>query len=102
MGALINFQLELHKLDKDKIIKGKKGTYYDITLSLSDTTNPYGYNVNAYDKESMEDRDAKAPRNYVGNGKVYWTDGNVAVAEKSQNAPVQKVQVQKEEVDLPF
>jgi len=102
MGALINFQLDLNKLDKNKIVKGKKGTYYDLTISVSEKTDPYGNNVSAFDKETKEDRDAKTPRNYVGNGNVFWTDGVISRAEKSQSAPVKASQPVTEDIDLPF
>lgn len=101
MGALINVSINLDKLDKSKIIKGKKGNYYNLTLSVQDETSPFGDNASIYDSQSKEERDAKTNRNYVGNGSVIWTDGNIVAAERKQEAqPVQEPAV--EEADFPF
>ena len=99
MGAIINVSLNLDKLDKSKIIKGKKGNYYQVTLSVQDQTSQFGDNVSAYDSQSKEDREAKKDRNYVGNGSVVWTDGNIVAAERKQQ-PAQEPAV--EEADFPF
>ena len=99
MGAIINVSLNLDKLDKSKIIKGKKGNYYQVTLSVQDQTSQFGDNVSAYDSQSKEDREAKKDRNYVGNGSVVWTDGNIVAAERQQQ-PAQEPAV--EEADFPF
>ena len=99
MGALINVSINLDKLDKSKIIKGKKGNYYQLTLSVQDETSAYGDNASVYDSQSKEEREAKANRNYVGNGSVIWTDGNIVAAERKQQ-PAQEPAV--EEADFPF
>lgn len=101
MGALINFSLNLDKLDKSKVIKGKKGNYYSLTLSVSDETSLYGDNVGVFDSQTKEEREAKTDKNYVGNGKVIWTDGSIVTAkrvEEVESAP----QAVEEDVDLPF
>ena len=99
MGALINVSINLDKLDKTKIIKGKKGNYYQLTLSVQDETSQFGDNASVYDSQSKEEREAKANRNYVGNGSVIWTDGNIVAAERKQQ-PAQEPAV--EEADFPF
>lgn len=77
-------------------LKQADGSYKNLTISISDSTNPYGQNISIYEEQTKEERDAKKPRNYVGNGKIFWTDGNVSVAEKRQteSAPADD--------DLPF
>ena len=77
MGSLISIK-----------IKGKDGVYKNYTISVSDETNEYGQNVSMYIEQSKEDRDAKKPRTYVGNGRVIWTDGNIQIAEKKEPAEV--------------
>lgn len=68
--------------------KGEKGI--SLTVSISDETNQYGQNVSAYVSQTKEQREAKISKFYVGNGKVFWTDGKIATAEKRQeNSPVQ-------------
>jgi len=77
-------------------LKQADGSYKNLTISISDSTNPYGQNISIYEEQTKEERDAKKPRSYVGNGKIFWTDGNVSVAEKRQteSAPADD--------DLPF
>ena len=65
-------------------LKQADGSYKNLTISISDSTNPYGQNISIYEEQTKEERDAKKPRTYVGNGKIFWTDGNVSVAEKRQ------------------
>tara|TARA_R110000782_G_scaffold137458_1_gene229972 strand:+ start:2068 stop:2217 length:150 start_codon:yes stop_codon:yes gene_type:complete len=48
---------------------------------------------------SKEEKDAGKKRNYVGNGKVVWTDGTIAIAEKENAAPVAAAPTA---ADLPF
>ena len=45
-----------------------------IDVVISDEINNYGQNVSAYVSQSKEQRDAKADRYYVANGKVVWKD----------------------------
>jgi len=65
-------------------LKQADGSYKKLTINISDTTNQYGQNISVYEEQTKEERDAKAPKTYVGNGKVVWTDGIVKVAEKKQ------------------
>ena len=59
--------------------KGEKGV--SITISVNDETNEYGQNVSSYVSQSKEDREAKKPRFYAGNGKVFWTNGEIKKAD---------------------
>lgn len=103
MGAIIRYSLNLDKLDKSKVVKGKKGTYYDLTISVNDEISQFGDNVSIYDTQSKEERQAKKARNYVGNGKVVWTDGNIQ-AVPSQGGSEESAYAQQVEEDsaLPF
>jgi hypothetical protein len=78
---------------------GKDGAvYYNCTLSINDDANQWGQNVSLTDSQTKEERDAKKQKNYLGNGNVVWTDGNIK-AVKKETAPQQAAAV---EVDLPF
>ena len=99
MSAIINASIRVDKLPKEKFVKGKDGAvYYNFTISVNDETR-YGNNVAVMDSQTKEERDAKLSRNYLGNGKVVWTDSNIVVAERED-----KPQAVKETVsdDLPF
>ena len=90
MSGLVNFSLDLSKLPKDKIIKGKKGQYINLTASINDDTK-FGNNVSFSVSQSKEEREGKEAKVYVGNGKVVWTDGNIVVAEKEEQEPFNSV-----------
>lgn len=57
-----------------------------ITISINDETNDYDQNVSAYVSQSKEEREEKKKKFYVGNGKVFWTDGKITVATKAKAA----------------
>ena len=100
MGALINLSLNLDKLDKTKIVKGKNGNYYNLTVSVNDTVSQYGDNASVFNAQTKEERTEKAAKSYVGNGKVVWTDGNIVAVERQ--AEPQAAQAATADIDLPF
>jgi hypothetical protein len=89
-------------------IKQQDGSYKNYTLSLNDETNGYGQNVSVWESQSKDQQAAKEQRNFVGNGKVVWTDGNVKVADKvvtnTEHNNARNIKVNGAEVvaDLPF
>jgi len=104
MSNLSEIQIRVDLLPKEKFVVGKKNdkgetpVYLSIQISTSDDTNQFGQNVTALVPQTKEERDAKKPKTYLGNGKVFWTDGNIKVADK-------KVEVTAKEVEsdnLPF
>jgi hypothetical protein len=98
MSALINLSLRVDKLPKEKFVSGKDGAvYYNFTIGVNDDSNQYGQNVSATDSQTKEEREAKKPKTYLGNGNVVWTDGNIKVADKKVEATAKEV-----ESDLPF
>lgn len=68
-------------------IKQSDGSYKKLTLSISDTTDKYGNNISIYEDQTKEQRDAKEKKNYLGNGKVFWTDNKITLAEKKAESP---------------
>ena len=102
MSAIINLNLRVDALPKEKFVKGKDGkVYYNLTISINDDTNQFGQNVNAIDSQTKEEREAKKPKNYLGNGSVVWTDGKITTATKRDAQEMAK-QTSKEEEHLPF
>ena len=65
-------------------IKGKDGKYYNYTISIYDTPDQYGNNVAMWVEQSPEERQMKTPKQYVGNGKVIWTDEKISCAPRKQ------------------
>ena len=99
MGAIINYSLRVDKLPKEKFIAGKDGAVYvNLTMSVNDETR-YGNNASIMINQTQEEREAKKPRTYIGNGQVVWTDGTIVKAEREETKGV----VQEAETsDLPF
>ena len=82
MSAIINASIRVDKLPKEKFVKGRDGAvYYNLTISVNDETR-YGNNVAIMDSQTKEEREAKAQRNYLGNGKVVWHNEIIKLAEK--------------------
>ena len=91
-------------LNKDKIQFNEKG-WANVTLFVDNETNEYGQNVSAVMEQSKEQREAKEPRTYIGNGKVVFTnDGSLVAAERREQGVTAQEQSQagRETPDLPF
>ena len=97
MATLITQSIDVTKITKSKLREGK---YLDITTNVEDATNKFGQNVSTYESQTKEEREAKAKRTYIGNGKVVWTDGTITVVEK-QDKPKEATQEEPAQ-DLPF
>lgn len=97
MSALISLSIDVSKITKSKI---KDGKYLDVTISVDDQTNQWGKNASIYESQTKEERDSKAPKSYIGSGKVVWVKGTISVAEKSSNEPKKAQEPAQDE--LPF
>jgi|TARA_R110002124_G_scaffold5704_1_gene36097 hypothetical protein len=99
MSTLINGSIRVDKLPKEKFVKGKDGAvYYNFTIAVQDETR-YGNNVAFMDSQTKEERDAKKPKTYLGNGSVFWTDGKITLAEREDQPAMVKEPAGD---DLPF
>ena len=77
MSAIINFSLNVAKLPKEKFVSGKDGAVWvNLTMSVNEETK-YGNNTGIYVSQSLEEREAKKPKEWLGNGKVVWNDGKI-------------------------
>lgn len=100
MSAIINFNLNVAKLPKEKFVAGKDGAVYiNLTMAVNDETR-YGNNTSVYVNQTKEEREVKKPKEYVGNGKVVWTDNNITLAEREVEVVQETAQVVND--DLPF
>jgi len=80
------------------ILEQKEAKGLELTISISDTGNDYGQNVSVYVSQTQEQRDAKKPKFYVGNGKTFWTDGKIVIPQKMETNEAGITQPD----DLPF
>jgi hypothetical protein len=54
--------------------------YIKLTASIEEKLDKFGNNVSVILEQSKEERDAKAKRTFVGNGRVFWTQGVIKTA----------------------
>ena len=103
MASIIKTSINLNEIPKDKIFNGKKGKYLPITITINDELDQFGNQGPVVVEQSKEEREAKAPKKYLGNVKVVWTNGtNVDTAPRDgQSAAPAPAPTQVEE-DLPF
>ena len=71
MASIIKASINLNEIPKDKIYVGKKGKYLPITITLNDEVDQFGNQGPVVVEQTKEERDAKAPKTYLGNVKVY-------------------------------
>ena len=84
MGKLINSQINKSKLNGlvHYTNKNTGDESVNITISLNDAPDQYGNNVAIWISQTKEERDAKAQRVFLGNGKIVF-DSDMP----RQNAP---------------
>ena len=87
MASILNANLNLAAIPKDKIYKGKKGSYLPITITINDELGNYGDNGPIIVEQSKEEREAKADKTYLGNVKVVWTNGTNVETAPREGAP---------------
>ena len=105
MARIIKGSINLDMIDKSKIFVGKKGKYLPVTITINDEVDPYGNQGPMVIEQTKEEREAKAPKTYLGNVKVVWTNGdNVAAAPRddAQGGGQAPAPVASEPDDLPF
>jgi hypothetical protein len=78
MASITSISIDVKKIDKSKL---NKGQYLNVDITTRDETNQYGQNVSVSYPQTKEERAAKEPKTYLGNGRVVWTDGNISKAE---------------------
>jgi hypothetical protein len=100
MSAIVNFSINVEDIDKSKLVKGKKGSYLNLTMSINDETK-FGNNAGIYVSQSKEEREAKETKTYLGNGKVVWmSDAGVTLVEREQELSTSTSAASQD--DLPF
>jgi hypothetical protein len=106
MAQLISASIDVSKISKNKLVKGAKGNYLNITISINDEVDQYGNQVGIYESQSKDERDAKEKKNYLGNGKIAWTSEGGSAAKQTPSTPtpppVASAPVIEEGDELPF
>jgi len=105
MACIITGSINLSNIPKDKIIEGKKGKYLPISISINDELDPYGNQGPITVSQSKEEIESKSAKNYLGNIKVVWTNGQMPdPAPRDGQQPVASEQTSQPIAsnDLPF
>jgi hypothetical protein len=104
MASIIKTSINLDAIQKDKIIQGKKGKYLPIVITINNDVDNFGNSGPVIIEQSKDERDAKAPKIYLGNVKVVWTDGNNVSAAPAQGntQSISAASLAPQADDLPF
>ena len=103
MASIVKASINLNAIPKEKIFVGKKGKYLPITITLNDELDQFGNQGPVVVEQTKEERDAKAPKTYLGNVKVVWSNGqNVDPAPRDNNSAPAPAPAAAPETDLPF
>ena len=70
---IISLSIDVTKIDKNVLIKGKKGTYLPLTIWVNDDKDKYGTDVSCSMAQTKDQRENKEKPVYIGNGKVVFT-----------------------------
>ena len=83
MSSLSEFYVKKETLKTMlKVLELKNQDGISLNVSIGDETNQWGQNVSVSVSQTKEEREAKKDKFYIGNGKVFWTDGKITKAAK--------------------
>jgi len=84
---MINISIDLTKIDKSRIKEHKNGSkYYNLTVDEKREPDQFGNTHTVYQTPTKEEREAKAPKVYIGSGKEFKFNN------QQQTAPAQQAQ----------
>jgi hypothetical protein len=81
---------------------GEKGAYLDCDMSERRETDDYGNTHSITLQQTKEDRQAKAPKTYIGNAKTLTFGSSSAPSAAPQRATQGYVETDDNEDDIPF
>jgi len=93
----VSISIDVTKIDRDRLFKGKKGQYLDLTTFIDlDQEDQYGKNGFISQSLSKEEREMKSQTPILGNVKVFYKEGS----SPSNSAP--QLPADDFDDDLPF
>ena len=87
MAQLFSASLDVSKITKSKLVQGQKGNYANVTISINDEVDQYGNLASIYESQTKEEREAKAPKVYLGNAKLVWSTEGGSTFKKTPATP---------------
>lgn len=101
MSRIISASIDLAKIDRSRITEGKNGQkYYSISIAVNDEADKFGNDVAITAGQTKEEREAKAAKVYLGNGKTVWASETPGA--KPAAAPAKPAAAAAQDDDLPF
>ena len=105
MSKMITARIDVTKIVKTLLFKGKKGTYLDLIIWVNDKPDKYGNDISIQQRTGKDD-----PKIYIGEGKFYVKKESEPTPAKDEwqgsankEAIVNKSKEQSDELsDLPF
>ena len=105
MKVGISINIDVTKIDKARIVEGKKGKYIDVTAFIDlDEQDEYGNNGMVTQNVTKEEREAKVLGPILGNAKVFYRDEGQQQA-KPRQAPAKQAPAYDDDFDsstIPF
>lgn len=97
----VNLSICLTDIPKELIKTAKNGkSYANLSAFISSEVGQFGDNGGITLPQTKEQREAKERKVYVGNTKVYWSDGGAIVANTGK--PEESKVSEPADNDLPF
>ena len=89
----VSFKLDVSKIDKERLFKGAKGTYLDITSFIDlDQLDQYGNSGMVTQDVTKEEKAQGVKGPILGNCKVFWSDGGQTPQQNQQPQQVPPAQ----------
>ena len=99
MASILAGSIDVTKIDKSKLDKGK---YLNVSMVVNDEVGTYGDSGYIAEGQTQEEREAKADKNFLGNFKVVWTNGNNVDVAPKKNSNGKVLVASDTDDDLPF
>ena len=97
MASIFTGSIDVTKITKDKLTKNK---YLQFSITVNDEIGTYGDSGYITEYQTKEEREDKKDKNFIGNVKCVWTNGNnVGVAPKNEQTMATETVT---DDDLPF
>jgi len=103
----ISLKIDVTKIDKSRLFKGKKGTYLDITTFV-DIHNPGEHGDHGFITQSLtkEEREQKVQLPILGNTTVFYNSDSAAShrqgVSQAQQSLSQSVEDFEQDMEIPF
>ena len=104
----LSVKIDVSKIDKNRLFKGEKGTYLDLTTFIdTDELGKYGDNGFISQSVTKEEREAGKKGDILGNVKIFYNDSTGATHPNTPQPPQASNQGQQQanpdfDDDIPF